>query len=801
MRTLPPSCNALASYAQFILWKAVWDVVKGKYIKKPIDPATGWTHSYQDRAIWCDVYTAMEKLRGKDETHGLAFVITKEDPFFFFDLDQCTTSAGDAWSPLALQMLQSFIGAAVEVSNSGKGLHILGSGAMPPHCSRNLPLNIELYSENKFITLTGTQATGDIGTDHTPALAQLVGSFFPYLEHAESGEWTTEPVAEYRGPEDDNKLIERILASKIPAGAVFAGKATVHDLWNGESDKLSGTYPPQNENDPFDRSAADAALCQHLAFWTGKNCERIDRLMRESGIYRDKWERDAYREETILRAVAQCRAVYSPPEKKLPEAGEPIIEIEQREGLQYLTPDDQLRLFAGCVYVSSIHRVFTPRGTLLKQEQFRVTYGGYIFAIDSTNEKTTKNAWEAFTESQAFRFPRADTLCFRPEDPPGGLVVEEGVVMLNSYVPAVVESTPGDASPFINHLTTLLPTQLDRDILISYMAACVQYPGTKFQWAPVLQGCEGNGKTLLIKCVSAALGKKYTHLPNAAELGKEGGKFNGWLAGKLFIGIEEIFIGDRRDVSDALKPLITNDRIEFQSKGQDQLTGDNRANFMMCTQHKNAVLKTTGDRRYCLLFTAQQTPADMATAGMTMADGMTPTRYFADLFRWLGAGGYAIVTDYLQKYIIQDQYNPATLCTRAPYTTSTDEAIRQSLGGVEQELIEAQEQGLPGFAGGWLSSMAFAKLLATRGDSRRIPLNRRKEIMAELGYVPHPGLHDGRVNTIIPLDGGKPRLYVKPGSIQAGLTDNKAIVAAYTKAQEPTAEDANVIFNQERDGG
>ena len=52
-----------------------------------------------------------------------------------------------------------------------------------------------------------------------------------------------------------------------------------------------------------DHSAADFALCILLAKKHGCNAFKIDAEFRESGLYREKWERDDYREGTITRAV------------------------------------------------------------------------------------------------------------------------------------------------------------------------------------------------------------------------------------------------------------------------------------------------------------------------------------------------------------------------------------------------------------------------------------------------------------------------------------------------------------------
>jgi hypothetical protein len=68
----------------------------------------------------------------------------------------------------------------------------------------------------------------------------------------------------------------------------------------------------------------------------------------------------------------------------------------------------------------------------------------------------------------------------------------------------------GDVSLFLAHMKKILPIPRDRSILLAYMAAVVQHQGVKFQWAPLIQGVEGNGKTLFSRCVAEAVGVRYS---------------------------------------------------------------------------------------------------------------------------------------------------------------------------------------------------------------------------------------------------------------------------------------------------
>jgi len=68
-------------------------------------------------------------------------------------------------------------------------------------------------------------------------------------------------------------------------------------------------YPSQSE--------ADMALCSLLAFWTGGDATQMDRLFRNSGLMRPKWDEvhfsdgATYGERTVERAIAGSEEFYS----------------------------------------------------------------------------------------------------------------------------------------------------------------------------------------------------------------------------------------------------------------------------------------------------------------------------------------------------------------------------------------------------------------------------------------------------------------------------------------------------------
>jgi hypothetical protein len=108
------------------------------------------------------------------------------------------------------------------------------------------------------------------------------------------------------------------------------------------------------------------------------------------------------------------------------------------------------------VYVRSDDKIYTPDGDLLNQSRFDATYGGYQFVLDPQGQKMTTSAWEAFTQNRVYKAPQCHARCFRPEQPSGALIHEEGRVLLNTYVPIETLRIAGDASRFTELVAKLL---------------------------------------------------------------------------------------------------------------------------------------------------------------------------------------------------------------------------------------------------------------------------------------------------------------------------------------------------------
>jgi hypothetical protein len=703
-------------------------------------------------------------------------VFTNKDPFFLLDVDSCYNPQ-TGWSDLSKSLLSRLYGAGVEVSVSGKGLHIIGSCDKFEHGCRNDDLGLELYTEKRFVALTGIHASGDVGKDCNKAIQEIAIEYFSGNKPAKVSKewWSDTPMAEWSGPEEDDKLLSMALKSQSNAAKFGSAKtASFSELWNADERALCHFYPPDNNsNEPYNRSSADAALAQHLAWWTGCNAERMLRMMRDSGLHRDKYDREDYLPRTIRAArgnTSGCLKAATSLNNTKPE----VIEQTKLSTSNFLSPQDQVAHFKGHVYICQDNGILVPGGYVLDKERYNAMHAGPMFVLDHANSKTTAKPWEAFTANRSVKFPKVHASTFRPDMEPGAIIEKDNEILVNVYWPYKCRRMKGDITPFLLHLTKLFPDERDREIVISYMAALVQYIGRKFKWCIAIQGTQGNGKTFLSRAIAYIIGDRYTQFPRADQIGSH---FNDWLEGAIFVGIEDAYYPEmRNEIMELLKPMIDLARQTVEGKGKKKIMRDIVCNFIINTNHKEGLRKSKDDRRFAMFYTPQQSVEDLRRDGMT--DG-----YFRNLYPWADKDGYAIIAEWLLTYPIRDEFNPIYV-ERAPFTSTTAQAIEHGRGNVENEVQEAIDSDRIGFKGGWVCSSPLDVLFKELGVARRIPYNKRRDLMRSLGYDWHPHLPDGRVTSIMPGENSKPRLYIRLDHKDRNIIDPQKIMQAYKDAQK-----------------
>jgi hypothetical protein len=278
----------LKALRQWVCWKR--ETVEGRLTKVPYKP-DGYKADSTLPETWTTYQQSVAALPRFD---GIGFVLTANDPYCGTDIDHCVIDGKP--SPYAIETLRRLTSYA-EISPSGQGVRIICKARKHTERCKHREKGIEIYDQERFLTMTGNRIGSFAIEDRQAEIDQLCNELWPPKE-----EKTVEPK-----PNDleDAKLIE--LAHNAVNGDKFRA------LYEGDWKEL--THYRKTDGD-LDHSSMDMALCSMLAFWTGGDPERIDRIYRNSALMRDKWERVDYRERTINKAIEDCQEFYKPIEKE-----------------------------------------------------------------------------------------------------------------------------------------------------------------------------------------------------------------------------------------------------------------------------------------------------------------------------------------------------------------------------------------------------------------------------------------------------------------------------------------------------
>lgn len=604
---IAPALYGLTAHRQFIVYRLEPSKSRpGKLDKLPIDYSTGRVISAHDSAYWLGYDSAARFAQQFGDGHGVGFVITPESKVFCLDIDGCLQADGQ-WSQQSRDLCAMFPGAAIECSVSGRGLHIWGtySGDIPPHGCKNEALGIELYTEKRFIALGRPDGTtGNVAADCTLALQCAAAVYFPPdMAQTVDQAWTTEPCEEWRGPTDDDDLLRRAMGSKS-AAAAFGGRASFADLWNNNGGALMHAYPAEGRM--YDASQADAALAQHLAFWTGKDCERIKRLMDRSALARDKWNREDYLPRTILGAVARQFEVF------VDEAARRREQIE--EAMRIGEGSDEIRL-AGTITLDEMlpRFVFIQDGQQvvdLQQPQHVAALGDWKatfkastttlevkgqFNFDGTPKTKTYETAALWEKSPKRQIAQAVTFLAG-----GKRVVRDpkGREAVNTWNPPERSTPPGDPSLFLEHVGYLFGADAPR--FLDWLAHIEQRPGElpQFGWLHISDK-QGTGRNWIAGVV-ARLWPGYAAVNfDLSAFFRTG--FNDRLSSKIIAVVDEINEGANESKwrnSETMKSLVNEGQRTINPKFGRIREEFNACRWLVFSNHRSALALNETDRRF-----------------------------------------------------------------------------------------------------------------------------------------------------------------------------------------------------------
>lgn len=396
------------------------------------------------------------------------------------------------------------------------------------------------------------------------------------------------------------------------------------------------------------------------------------------------------------------------------------------EGMEVLNEDAKKIWFKNCYFVEREGRIFSPTGRFMNETQFCGRYGGKEFTTKRSGGRTTDSAWKAALRATDWVIPKVDHCRFLPDLSPFAIIKDDmGRKGLNTYIPAIIRHRAGNVDRWLKYLDKIFNNADDVKIFQDYVAHCIKYPGHKIPWSVLLQSAKGIGKQMIGDVIKFCIGESYTYQPDAEELVSGVSQFNGWMRNKLMILVDEVRVGDRNDLMNGLKTIITDRRIAVESKGVDQEMEDNVANWIFFSNFKDAFPIDENERRYCIFYSSLQSAQQIADAGLDK-------EFFDMMYHWLEMeGGYEQIADFYLNYPIEK----GSLSHRAPQTSSYDEVIRIGRSPLRVLLDDKVENKERGFRGGYVSYTAFQKAITDSSSIRTKPLEHTiKAIIENKGY-------------------------------------------------------------------
>lgn len=354
------------------------------------------------------------------------------------------------------------------------------------------------------------------------------------------------------------------------------------------------------------------------------------------------------------------------------------------------------------------------------------------------------------------KIPTVYDMEYDPSSPNEIITVSGGRVFVNTYVRSYPQADPAgqaDAEEqFMGHLYNLLEEKEHARTLMDFLAYMVQHPGKKIRWAVLLQGVDGCGKGFIADTMAVVLGS--AHVESIA------GKtiFSGWTewaTGHQLVAIEEIrVVGvNRHEVMGILKPLITNTTIPINQKFADTRQAVNRTNYLLFTNHHDALALTPGDRRYFVLKSRYQTKEQVQE--------LTARGYHDKLYAMLeqNPGG---LRAFFESWEISEDFNPNASAPETKYLLELiSDSANETTAAVRQLICEGDH---PLLQYDLLSSKILMEFLQDHAQLRsKVSTQHLYNVLREENYTQ---------TCRIMIDGCRHYLWSKTG---AGVTDPEGL--------------------------
>jgi putative DNA primase/helicase len=262
----------------------------GKTTKRPYNALNGGLARVNDELTWTNFNTALKGCV-KYKCDGIGFILGHG--IFGIDLDNHPDEDGtyplsDEEFKILTDEFVTTLDSYSERSQSGKGVHIICQGILPPGSRRKKGSPVEMYDKSRFFAFTGDVIHNVPINNREKEVVSLWEKYVKSDVVVNNGRERKIVPDELKL--DDKEVIETALSSS-------SGEKFYRYYYDGDI-SMNGN----------DHSSADMSFCCMLAFWCNGDEEQMDRIFRNSALYREKW--DKYRGEKTYGEItieAACR--------------------------------------------------------------------------------------------------------------------------------------------------------------------------------------------------------------------------------------------------------------------------------------------------------------------------------------------------------------------------------------------------------------------------------------------------------------------------------------------------------------
>lgn len=292
----------------------------GKTTKRPYNALNGSMAKSNDELTWTKFNLALQGCV-KYKCDGIGFMLGAG--IFGIDLDNHPDKDGNI--PMTEEEFKEFskefidtLDSYTEYSQSGKGVHIICKGVLPKGARKKG--SVEMYDNGRFFAFTGNVIHNTTINDREK---QVVPLWEKYLNAKSESTFVKEKVSSYIEKNKNRKKVELNLTDDdLIETAINSKNGDIFFKYYHDGDiTLNGS----------DNSAADLAFCNLLAFWCNGDIEQMDRIFRNSALYREKWDelrgQKTYGEITLQKAFENFTEGYT---KFEIEEAKPIYTIRNK---------------------------------------------------------------------------------------------------------------------------------------------------------------------------------------------------------------------------------------------------------------------------------------------------------------------------------------------------------------------------------------------------------------------------------------------------------------------------------------